>query len=78
MTLTEDQTGNATIVPTFVVSATTGQIAIKCTNSIGTVVNKNFYSGTYTDKDYQFTGGNTTIEFSGNGSVTVIFTEGRL
>ena len=78
VTLTEDQTGNATIVPTFVVSATTGQIAIKCTNSIGTVVNKNFYSGTYTDKDYQFTGGNTTIEFSGNGSVTVIFTEGRL
>lgn len=78
ITLTEEETGNATIVPTFTVSASSGVITIKCTNSIGTVVEKQFYSGTYTDKDYQFTGGNTSIQFTGNGSVTVIFTEGRL
>lgn len=78
VTLTEEETGNATIIPTFIVSAGANKIAIRCINSIGTDVEKEFYSGTYTDKDYQFTGGNTTIEFEGNGSVTVIFTEGRL
>lgn len=76
--LTEEETGCATIIPTFVVSAVSDKISIKCTNSIGTVITKEFSSGTYTDKDYQFTGGNTTLRFVGNGSVTVIFTEGRL
>lgn len=78
VTLTEEETGNATIIPTFVVSAGANKMSIRCINSIGTDVEKEFYSGIYTDKDYQFTGGNTTIEFEGNGSVAVIFTEGRL
>ena len=78
VTYTEEETGNATIIPKFIVNATSNKISIKCTNSIGNVVTKEFTSGTYIDKDYQFTGGNTTIKFDGNGSVTVIFTEGRL
>lgn len=76
--LTEDETGNATIVPTFIVNSVTSKITIKCTNSIGTLVSKDFSGGTYTDKDYQFTGGRTKLQFLGTGSVTVIFTEGRL
>ena len=73
--LTEDDTGIAPVVPTFVSNAT---LTVNCQNSIGENVTKNIGIGRTTDSDIRFTGGDTKLIFKGNGVVSIDFYEGRL
>ena len=73
--LTEDDTGTAPVIPTFVLSA---GMTVIFQNSIGENVTKNFIAGRITDPDMRFTGGDTKITFKGNGVVSLDFYEGRL
>lgn len=73
--LTEDDTGVAPVVPTFVSNAT---MTVTCQNSIGENVTKQIVSGRTTDSDIRFTGGDTKLIIKGSGVVSIDFYEGRL
>lgn len=73
--LTEDDTGIAPVIPTFVSNAA---MTVICQNSIGENVTKQIQNGRTTDQEIRFTGGDTKLTFKGSGVVSLDFYEGRL